>query len=82
VRLIIIRGGLKDIAPNQVLGDVMTQGTYRVKREGVDQDKKKDDDKKKKSVAFCKCNHALIVGFGDNDHMIRGLMRFIEMTSR
>jgi len=30
----------------------------------------------------CKCNQALIVGFGDNDHMIRGLMRFIEMISR
>jgi hypothetical protein len=30
----------------------------------------------------CKCNQALIVGFGDNDHMIRGLMSFIEMTSR
>ena len=25
---------------------------------------------------------ALIVGFGDNDHTIRELMRFIEMTSR
>jgi hypothetical protein len=22
------------------------------------------------------------MGFGDNDHMIRGLMSFIEMTSR
>jgi hypothetical protein len=30
----------------------------------------------------CKCNQALIVGFGDNDHTIRGLMRFIKMTSR
>jgi hypothetical protein len=29
-----------------------------------------------------KCNQALIVGFGDNDHMIRGLIRFIGMTSR
>ena len=29
-----------------------------------------------------KCNQAIIVGFGDNDHAIRGLMRFIEMTSR
>ena len=28
LRLIIIRGGLKDITPNQVLGDVMTQETY------------------------------------------------------
>jgi hypothetical protein len=30
----------------------------------------------------CKCNQALIVGFGDNDHTVRGLMRFIEMTNR
>ena len=29
-----------------------------------------------------KCSQALIVGFGDNDHAIRELMRFIEMTSR
>jgi alpha-acetolactate decarboxylase len=51
--LIIIRGGLKDITPNQVLGDVMTQETYRVKREGVDKEYKKEDkDKKKKSIAF------------------------------
>jgi hypothetical protein len=52
--MLIIRGGLKKITPNQVLGDVMTQETYRVKREGVDKDeKKKDKDKKKKkSVAF------------------------------
>ena len=28
------------------------------------------------------CNQALIVSFGDNDHTIRGLMRFIEMTSK
>ena len=35
LRLIIIRGGLKDITPNQVLGDVMTQETYRVEREGL-----------------------------------------------
>ena len=48
LRLIIIRGGLKDITPNQVLGDVMTQETYRVEREGVDQ----EEDNKKKSVAF------------------------------
>ena len=48
LRLIIIRGGLKDITPNHVLGDVMTQETYHVEREGVDQ----DDENKKKSVAF------------------------------
>ena len=35
LRLLIIRGGLKDITPNQVLGDVMTQETYHVEREGV-----------------------------------------------
>ena len=29
-----------------------------------------------------KCNQALIKGFGDNDHIIRELIRFIEMTSR
>jgi hypothetical protein len=50
LRLIIIRGGLKQLTPNQVLGDVMTQETYRVEREGVDKDEKKEDeDKKKKS---------------------------------
>ena len=29
-----------------------------------------------------KCNQALILGFCDNDHAIRELIRFIEMTSR
>jgi hypothetical protein len=52
LRLIIIRGGLKDLTPNQVLGDVMTQETYHVERKGVDQDAQKDEDMKKKSVAF------------------------------
>ena len=35
LRLIIKRGGLKDITANQVLGDVMTQETYRVERRGL-----------------------------------------------
>ena len=52
LRLIIIRGGLKQLTPNQVLGDVITQETYRVEKEGVDWEEKKDEDKKKKSVAF------------------------------
>ena len=52
LRLLIIRGGLKEITPNQVLGDVMTQETYRVEREGVDKDDEKEDEDKKKSVAF------------------------------
>jgi hypothetical protein len=46
---IIVRGDLKGITPTQVLGDVVTQDTYRVEREGVD---KEDEKKKKKSVAF------------------------------
>ena len=53
LRLLIIRGGLKEITPNQVLGDVMTQETCRVEKEGDDKDdKKEDEDKKKKSIAF------------------------------
>jgi hypothetical protein len=35
LRMLIIRGGLKELTPHQVLGDVMTQETYRVEREGV-----------------------------------------------
>ena len=33
LRLIIIRGGLKQLTHNQVIGDVMTQETYHVERE-------------------------------------------------
>ena len=29
-----------------------------------------------------KCNQVIIVGFDDNDHAIRELIRFIEMISR
>ena len=50
--MLIIRGGLKEITPNQVLGDVMTQETYRVERKGDDKEEKKEEDKKKKSIAF------------------------------
>ena len=39
--MLILRGGLKEITPNQVLGDIMTQETYRVEREGDDKDNKK-----------------------------------------
>ena len=48
--LLIIRGGLKEITPNQVLGDVMTQETYRVEREGVDKDDKKEDKTRRRRV--------------------------------
>jgi len=33
-------------------------------------------------VPIFMCNQALIVSFDDNDHTIRGLMSFIEMTSK
>lgn len=31
--------------------------------------------------ASCMCHQDLIVGIDDNDHIIRGVMRFIELTS-
>ena len=34
LRMLIISRGLKQLTPNQVLGDVMTQETYRVETEG------------------------------------------------
>ena len=46
LKLLIIKGGLKDITPNQVLGDVMTQETYRVEREGDDKEVKKEEEEK------------------------------------
>jgi hypothetical protein len=39
--MLIIRGGLKELTPYQVLCDVMTQETYRVEREGVDKDRRR-----------------------------------------
>ena len=42
--MLIIRGGLKEITTNQVLGDVMTQKTYRVEREGDNKDDKKEEE--------------------------------------
>ena len=47
LRTIFIREGLKDLTPNQVLGDVMQQETYRVEREGGEQ-----EEEKKKTLAF------------------------------
>ena len=48
LRLLIIRGGLKEITPNQVLGDVMTQETYHVEREG--DDKKEEEEEEEYSI--------------------------------
>ena len=41
-----------------------------------------DKEEKYRFDRVWKCNQALIMGFGDNDHAIRKLMRFIEITSR
>jgi hypothetical protein len=35
LRMLIIRRGLKELTPNQVLGEVMTQETYHVERKGL-----------------------------------------------
>jgi hypothetical protein len=48
LRTIIFRGGLKDVSPNEVLGDVMTKDQYN----GDDDEVMKQEHKKKKSVAF------------------------------
>jgi F0F1-type ATP synthase epsilon subunit len=48
-RTIIFRGGLKDVSPNEVLGDVMTEDQYN---DDDDDEVVKEEDKKKKSVAF------------------------------
>ncbi|XP_066333600.1 uncharacterized protein [Miscanthus floridulus] len=45
---ILVRDGLETMTPNQVLGDVVTQDTYLVERDGGIQ----EEEKKKKSVAF------------------------------
>ncbi|XP_066391972.1 protein pxr-1-like [Miscanthus floridulus] len=48
LRTIIFRGGLKDVTPNEVLGDVMTEDQYNSDGEEL----VKEEDKKKRSVAF------------------------------
>ena len=49
LRTIIFRGGLKDVTPNEVLGDVMTKDQYNSDGEELVKEEVK---KKKKSVAF------------------------------
>ena len=48
---ILVRSGLDTMTPNQVLGDIMTDDTYRDEDE-KEEKKEKKDEKKKKSVAF------------------------------
>jgi len=45
LRTIIFRGGLKDVSPNEVLGDVMIEDQYNDDDEVV---KKEDDDKRRR----------------------------------
>jgi hypothetical protein len=50
---LLVRSGLDTMTPNQVLGDVMTDDTYRDNDEKEEKKEKKDEkDKKEKSVAF------------------------------
>jgi hypothetical protein len=48
LRTIIFRGGLKDVSPNEVLGDIMIEDQYN----DDDDEVVTKEDKKKKSVAF------------------------------
>jgi hypothetical protein len=51
LRTIIFRGGLTNVSPNEVLGDVMIDAQYNdIKNE--DEEKKEKKDKKEKSMAF------------------------------
>ena len=51
---ILVRSGLDTITPNQVLGDIMTDDTYRDDNEKEEKKEKKDEkkDEKKKSMAL------------------------------
>ena len=51
---ILVRSGLDTMTLNQVLGDIMTDDTYRDEDEKEEKKEKKDEkkDEKKKSVAF------------------------------
>jgi hypothetical protein len=50
---LLVRSGLDTMTPNQVLGDMMTDDTYRDDDEKEEKEKKDEKkDKKKKSVAF------------------------------
>jgi hypothetical protein len=51
---LLVRSGLDTMTPNQVVGDMLTDDTYRYDGEKEEKKKKKDEkkDEKKKSVAF------------------------------
>ena len=49
---ILVRSGLDTMTPNQVLGDVMTDDTYRDDDEKEEKKEKKDDKKDDKKEVF------------------------------
>jgi hypothetical protein len=51
LRTILFRGGLKNVSPNEILGDVMTEDQYN---DDSDKEEKKEEkkEKKDKTVAF------------------------------
>ena len=49
---ILVRSGLDTMTPNQVLGNIMTDDTYRDNDEKEEKNEKKDEKDDKKSVAF------------------------------
>jgi hypothetical protein len=49
---LLVRNGLDTITPNQILGDVMTNGTYRENEEKKEKKEKKDEKDEKKGVEF------------------------------
>jgi cytochrome oxidase Cu insertion factor (SCO1/SenC/PrrC family) len=51
LRIIIFRGGLIGVSPNEILGDIMTNAQYN-ESDNEDEEKKEKKDKKEKSVAF------------------------------
>jgi hypothetical protein len=51
LRTIIFRGGLKDVSPNEILGDVMIEDQYN-DDDDDDDEVVKEEDKNKKSVTF------------------------------
>ena len=50
IATIIVREGLKNVTPTQVLGDIMANDAYRVEKEGATKEAKKEKKEEKKSV--------------------------------
>ena len=72
-----------ELTPNQVLGDVMTQETYHVEREGVDKGEKKEDEdkkKKKKSVAFKASSSSKNKGKSKKESVMMKMLVTLMMT--